>query len=347
MKSLRLPSVFVVASAIAGLLLGTARAEDAPTVIKFSDPAKPGTVKIVFGHGDLQIVAADAPEVSIRSSVKPATQKPRKDGLRVLTTASSFALSEKDNVVTLDAASDNWGKGAGDLKIAVPRNASIVVQSTMGGGGNITCTGIGGDIEINSLNGEIRLNDLAGGAIVSTLNGEIHAAVRELRDNKPLSFTSMNGEVELRVPATAKANLRFRTQNGSVATDFEEPALATKIENSPRPVSRSSARRLTIKGKDVNISTAETVEAAGKAAADVERARSDLARATANADRQRVEEQRSRGTGWTPVETFTFPSVTPGVPTITGGSLVTGTLNGGGPEISVSTMNSDIKLVKK
>jgi len=34
------------------------------------------------------------------------------------------------------------------------------------------------------------------------------------------------------------------------------------------------------------------------------------------------------------------------VPTITGGKLVTGTLNGGGPEISVATMNGDVVLRK-
>jgi hypothetical protein len=34
------------------------------------------------------------------------------------------------------------------------------------------------------------------------------------------------------------------------------------------------------------------------------------------------------------------------MPTITGGKMVTGTLNGGGPEISVSTMNGDVVLRK-
>ena len=32
------------------------------------------------------------------------------------------------------------------------------------------------------------------------------------------------------------------------------------------------------------------------------------------------------------------------IPTITGGKLVTGTLNGGGPEISVANMNGDVTL---
>ena len=34
----------------------------------------------------------------------------------------------------------------------------------------------------------------------------------------------------------------------------------------------------------------------------------------------------------------------PAIPTITGGKLVSGTLNGGGPEISVATMNGDVTL---
>ena len=34
----------------------------------------------------------------------------------------------------------------------------------------------------------------------------------------------------------------------------------------------------------------------------------------------------------------------PPIPTISGGKLVTGTLNGGGPEISVATMNGDVTL---
>jgi hypothetical protein len=32
------------------------------------------------------------------------------------------------------------------------------------------------------------------------------------------------------------------------------------------------------------------------------------------------------------------------IPTMSGGKLVTGTLNGGGPEISVATMNGDVTL---
>ena len=36
----------------------------------------------------------------------------------------------------------------------------------------------------------------------------------------------------------------------------------------------------------------------------------------------------------------------PPLPPMTGGKIVTGTLNGGGPEIRISTMNGDVTLRK-
>ena len=47
---------------------------------------------------------------------------------------------------------------------------------------------------------------------------------------------------------------------------------------------------------------------------------------------------------WIELETLSEGERMPAIPTMTGGKLVTGTLNGGGPEISVSTMNGDVTL---
>ena len=60
------------------------------------------------------------------------------------------------------------------------------------------------------------------------MNGEISADIVALKQNTPLSFTSMNGEVALRLPADAKANVRLRTHNGTILTDFDETQLVTK-----------------------------------------------------------------------------------------------------------------------
>jgi hypothetical protein len=342
MKSTRLHSSFLVAAAAAVLCLSAARAEETTNTIKFSDPSKPGTLKIALARGDLRIQGADAAEISVKSEVK-AQKQVRKDGLRVISESSSYSLIEKDNVVTLDARSGLWGKGSpSEFRLTVPRSTNIIVESTLGG--DIACAGVAGDLEIKSITGEIRLDDIAGGVVVTTANGEIRANVRELRDGKPLSFTSYNGEVVLRVPMEAKANVRLRTQNGSVLTDFDEKALVTKTESNPR-LPRRTATTITSGGSHAEIQAVvkevvrNSVEAArefaavAKSAADAARAGAAEARSSGNANAEPMP----------PIPPM--PKMAP-LPPMTGGQLVTGTLNGGGPEISVATMNGDVTLRK-
>lgn len=372
----RLYPTFLLAGFLAFSFAQAGAAEE-PGTIKFSDPSKPGTVKISLGRGELQITGADTQEVTVKSDAKAVTSKPRKDGLRVLSAASSYALKEKDNVVTLDAAAHDWGKGSGDFKLTVPRNTHIVIQNSWGG--DIAIAGLSGDLEINCMHGEIKLDDVSGGAVVSTMNGEIRANIRELREGKPLSFTSMNGEVVLRVPTDAKANVRLRTQNGSVLTDFDESALVTKTESSPGMPRISKVS--TIRGRQVITTEVqdaireaahigatavkqaleavkEGLEAAKldseQARHDLERAKRDLQRAQTEVERERARSERApRAVEATPaVPAAPKPAVAPlppkvSIPTISGGKLVTGTLNGGGPEISVSTMNGDVVLRKQ
>jgi hypothetical protein len=378
MKNPRLLSSLLVAAALAGLPLAATRAEEAPTTIKFPEPGKPGTFRVILAHGDLRITGADTQEVAVRSDAKVAN-KPRKDGLRTLTSSSTFQLSEKENnTIVLDAMADGWGGGSSDFRVTVPRGTSIVVQSAWGG--DITCTGISGDIDIKSQNGEIRLDDISGGVAVETMNGEIRANVRELRDNKPLSFNSINGEVVLRVPAEAKANVRLRTQNGAVLTDFDDKVLVTKTETTTRPATaRGRAGKLSTvsfnsgsfdklreQARNLENNAREMTAQAGHSGADADRMVAEAEKMRAEADRMRAEADKARE-GVTIAHAVAPPAPTapaspapapgaapaapampamPALPTISGGKLVTGTLNGGGPEISISTMNGDVTLRK-
>lgn len=376
MKNLRLP--FVLAAVAAVALVGRLRAEEVPATIKFSDPSKPGTVKVVLAHGDLRITGNDAKgEVTVKTDSKVQNQK-RKDGMRVLTASASYSLNEKDNVITLDAMAEGWGGGSADFRLTVPRNTSVTVLSKWGG--DVTATNISGDIDINSMNGEIRLDEIAGGVAVETMNGEIRANLRELHANKPLSFTSTNGEVVVRVLPDAKANVSLRTQNGSVLTDFDEQALVTKTETFARPgvVKRSSGRTVSINTERIRESARDMEIKAREIAAEAMRVSGDLAekmkgeaekmRAEAEKMRSEADKMRTEGDKFKadvnvsvavpapkPMPpTPPTPGVAPAAPvpptmpviTINGGKLVTGTLNGGGPEISIRTMNGDVRLVK-
>lgn len=325
-------SLLLVASATL-LLPAALGAEEATSTLAFSDPAKPGVLKVQVGRGDLHITAADTPEVSVKSDIKAVTKSARKDGLRVLTATSSFSFTEKDNVITLDALSEG-GVASADFRITVPRATSVIVQNSWGG--DITCTGLQGDIEINSMNGQIHLKDVAGGVVVSTMNGEITASIRELQEKKPLSFTSMNGEVLVRVPMAARANIRLRTQNGSVLTDFDETALVAKTESLAGPRMKIAPRP----PRSPHPTEGEVGAAVREAMQEAAQAMREGAAVAKEAIRAAADELRSQTDG----PKGPRPPRPPAVPTPTGGKLVSGALNGGGPEISIATMNGDVIL---
>lgn len=300
------------------------------TTVKFSDPSKPGTLKLTIANGDIRITGTDAAVVTVRSDAKAESSTPRADGLRVLTASSSYSLVEKDNVVTLSYGSMGWPSSGGDFVITVPHRTNVLISNSLGG--DIDISEVTGDLEIKSLNGEVHLANVSGGALVETMNGEIKVNVQQLVEGKPLSFTSMNGEVQLWVPGESKANIRLRTHNGTILTDFDEKQLVTKTTSLGNVGGPHGPH-----GMDGDI--AATVRDAVRLGADAAR---DAARAARDAIR---EQTRKHGNVDVDVD-IDMPPIPPmaPLPPMTGGKMVTGVLNGGGPEIRVTTMNGDVML---
>lgn len=355
MKTTRPYPSLLVAAAFAALLLFTAmsaplaRADGRETsTIKFSDAAKPGTLKVSLAMGDIKITGSDtATEITVQTEMQSDKPTPRKDGMRVLSESATFSLTEKDNVVTLDAGHELTFGGDSSFEITVPRNTSVVVTNSFGG--EIHVGQVTGDIEIKSLNGEVHLADVTGGALVETMNGEIKANITALKDGKPLSFTSMNGEIALHVPTAAKANVRLRTQNGAILTDFDDKALVTKTESVRS--GKGKVRRVNVNPTvdlhiDDNAEIRQAVREAVRAGMAAAREATEAMREAAQAAREAAEEARAEAQSEdSAVSIAPIPPLAP-LPPMTGGKLVSGTLNGGGTEIYAAAMNGDVVLRK-
>jgi DUF4097 and DUF4098 domain-containing protein YvlB len=53
------------------------------------------------------------------------------------------------------------------------------------------------------------------------VNGSIDVIMDKVSPDKAMSFTSLNGKVDVTLPADTKARLRIKTTNGTVFTDFD------------------------------------------------------------------------------------------------------------------------------
>jgi hypothetical protein len=363
MKTTRFHSPLIIAAALALVSIGPARADESSSSIAFSDPSKPGTLKIRIWHGDVSVHGADVKAVSVSSESTPANSAPRKDGMRILSASAGYALSEKNNVVTLEYGADGYSGGSADFDITVPRDTSVVVASSTHG--DFSCAGVSGDIDVRAMNGDIKLAEVSGGALVETLNGDITVAVKSLAQSKPLSFSSMNGQVTIRVPADAKAAIRFRTHRGTILTNFDDKALVTRTEVSrhahkkapkasagsegqqpgaPHEVGPGTAPEATAPTPETPAAPetesdwhAEVRDSIREAAVEAAQA----AKEAAEAVHEGMAEARAELSGVMPPNTPIPP-----LPPMTGGKIVSGTLNGGGAEIQAATLNGDIILKK-
>jgi len=351
---------FLIAASLTAFALTRAHADDEGSTAKvtLSAPAKPATLRIDMPWADIHIVGVDGNVVTVESTISQKDAKStRSDGLRRLDDEVTFELTEKDNTVSLRIAGDNpWANHDAEFKISVPRAMALDVKTEAGG--DLTVKDITGDIEINNMNGEIMLEGITGSAVVNTMNGEVRAIYAKA-PQKLVSITSMNGEIDLRVPADTKANVRLRTHNGSIMTDFDEAVLKTKSEG-------RSAGSGNSYGSEAGRNAAEAVRMAMQVARDVaqevsrevkrevERAHKEAAESAVAAHEQAVElnhkelAERDANPHAAPLAEPSAPhaprSPRPPMPPITGGKIVSGTLNGGGVDIKISTMNGEITL---
>jgi hypothetical protein len=351
----------LLASLAAAPLARAADAEGSTATVKLSAPGKPATLSLDMPWADIRITGVDGDTVTVESTLTQKNAKPsRPGGLRRLDDEVSFELTEKDNVVSLRLAGDNpWGGHDAEFKISVPRAMALSLRTDAGG--DLVVKGVEGDIEVNNMNGEVHLDGMVGSAVINTMNGEVRAIYAKA-PVKPISITSMNGEVDLRVPADTKANIRMRTHNGSILTDFGEDVLKTKSEGSKQAGYSYSY------GSDASIhEAARAVTEAVRAAAEVgrevarevaretrlevQRAQKEAAEAAADEAKAAKDAAKADATPAAAPVAPTAPHAPhaaraprPAMPPITGGKLVTGELNGGGVDIKISTMNGEITL---
>jgi hypothetical protein len=187
--------------------------------VNFSDPSRPGLVKLNLLNGSVSVKAYTGKEVIIESQARNnrGNRDQTRDGLRRIdTTARGLVIEEENNVISISSRNPSDG---GNIEIQVPVKTNLNLRSV--NGGNTTVEGVEGELEIANTNSGVRLINVAGSVVANSTNGSVNVTLREITPNKPLSFTSMNGSVDVTLPATTKANLKLRADNGGVYSDFD------------------------------------------------------------------------------------------------------------------------------
>jgi len=197
---------------------GLAAAQDKLTV-PLSNPSQPATVKVHLISGSITVTGGGAAgQIVVESGSKSPRRPPRDvpDGMHRIDINPGLNIDEDHNVVTISAGGYAMGS---NVTLQVPTNVSLELKSI--NGGKIEVTGVNGDLDVDNTNGSIQLTDVSGSVIAASQNGSVTVSLNKITPNKPMSFTSLNGKIDVTLPADTKAHLRLKTDNGSVYSDFD------------------------------------------------------------------------------------------------------------------------------
>jgi DUF4097 and DUF4098 domain-containing protein YvlB len=190
-------------------------------VIPLTKPGERGNLEVSLVSGSIKVTGTKTKEVLIRVTAVERTAKAAHsqtpDGLkRIANTSLGITATEQNNKVSVTTEFINRPM---NLEIQVPQNFSLKLATV--NGGNIEISNLNGDFELSNVNGHIAMENVSGSAVANTTNGHIKANFLKWDGSSPMAFTTLNGNVDLTLPASSKFNTKLRSDRGEVYTDFD------------------------------------------------------------------------------------------------------------------------------
>lgn len=179
-------------------------------------------VRFIMGSSEVKIVGHNSDELVVEANNYHAPPA-RAQGLKPLYNAAEdntgigLSVTREGNVLSVVKAQ----KGSGKYTIRVPNKAAISYTEANWQGGDFELADMDGAIELKLNNSRAELNNVAGPVIANSTNGGIQVKFKNINQQKPSSISVVNGEIDLTLPASTKANWKLRSINGEVYTDFD------------------------------------------------------------------------------------------------------------------------------
>ncbi len=193
-------------------------------VVPLSEPGSPGVLEVGQVRGDITIEAYNGTEVIIEATSGSDDsdcdscddQRKAPPGMkRIASSSVELEASEKNNKVEI--STNSWKKAI-DLDIKLPANFDLNVSTVYG---HIKITGVNGSMEVTGVNGPLTFNNVSGSVVCNTVNGGVTATIKKATPNEPMSFVTLNGDVDVTFPASIKAKAKMKSDRGEIFTDFD------------------------------------------------------------------------------------------------------------------------------
>ena len=216
----RFPSLVVALVSCVALGAAPARAQAQAGVdrvpVTLSDPSRPALVKASLVTGGITVKAYDGKEVIVEARARNHDSSRSDSNMkRIIISSTGLSVEEENNEVRINT--DSYARAI-DLTISVPVHTSLKLNAV--NSGDIVVTGVDGEMDVDDVNGSVTLNNVSGSAVAHALNGRVLATFNRI-NQKPMAFSSLNGDIDVTFPADLKANLSLKSDRGEIFSDFD------------------------------------------------------------------------------------------------------------------------------
>jgi hypothetical protein len=185
--------------------------------VSLSDPSRPAFIKASAVNGSITVKAYEGKEVIVEARERnEENEKPSGGPKRLKISTTGLTVEEENNEVRI--STESYARTI-DLTISTPVHTSVKLTAV--NDGDIVVTGLDGEIDVNDVNGAVTLNNISGSAVAHALNEHVHVTFTKVNPQKPMAFSSLNGDIDVTFPADLKANVSIRSDRGDVFSDFD------------------------------------------------------------------------------------------------------------------------------
>lgn len=174
--------------------------------------------------GKINITGHNGTDLVIKASGLPETPD-RAKGLKPLSaggvdnTKIGLSVTETDNIIMVSGVTKQSSES--DYTIMVPNNMAVEIDYTSPfTSDDVEVENFGGEIEIGTLNGGVVLKEITGPVVLDMVNGDIEMVFSTVNQNSPMSIKTINGDIDITMPPSAKANLELGSLHGDIYTDL-------------------------------------------------------------------------------------------------------------------------------
>jgi len=189
--------------------------------VPLSSPGKPYSLKVHLVSGSINVTGYDGKDIVIivnpRSNDEEDSPK-TENGMKRISNHGGYEVTAKeaDNNVTVNTGNP---MKAIDLNIKIPQDGKLQIGTV--NDGEVTIDNVKGELEVNNVNDKIKLTNISGSVVANTVNGDVDVTFKAIDPKAAMAFSTLNGDINVTLPDDTKANLKMKSDNGDIFSDFD------------------------------------------------------------------------------------------------------------------------------